>query len=155
MLFVESTRTRTITRSPRSAVDHNADVGLRADCALSCSVLNTRVLVNRRKGQSAFVHLVTAETLSGSAVPGTASADTENSMVGIGWTIAGRSNADIKTMIDIVSKEKAKVGLGETMTKERRGRSVFRSKDHKRSRARSPSPRRAIEHSEIVNSGKK
>lgn len=121
-----------------------------ADCASECGVLNTSVLVKPRNGQSAFVHLATTAILPGSGIPGRMTGGTEDSEVGVGSSTAGGGNVDIKTKKDNISKKTPKVRLVDSVTKVRRRLSFFRSTDHKRSRARFPGPRPAVDNSEGV-----
>lgn len=153
-LFVESTRTRTLTTSRRSIVGNATTLVGNGNCTATHVEMKRGVLVNCRKGQPAFVHMVTAEALPESGIPEAMGRFTDETEVGVrspASVVYG--SVDVSTTKDAVPEDNPKVGRTESVTSHRRGRSLFRSKEHKRSRARSPGLRRDFECRESVAGG--
>lgn len=146
--FDRSRRTRTVTSSRRSGLYKPLEQDLqqcrRGNFTSPSSATTTSVLINRRKGESAFIHIISAEV-----VPPSPSAATTKSNCDINSNYGPPSETEVsddsRTRRDRSEMDLLRVGSTASVKNERRGRSFFRTKDHKRSRARSPGNRRMLE----------
>lgn len=153
-LFVRSTRTRTVTTSRRSghvlgALLREGDIGTSENSEASSSVL-----VDRRKGRSNFVHRVTAEALPHISFAGVKTDNNENTNTCTGQSVPDVTK-DKSTSSGNTENEMPKLvskGRADSVKKERRGRSFFRTKQRKRSHAKSPGPRWTSENGKVVGS---
>lgn len=152
----DTMRSRTVTKSRRSVQivpRHNSE------CRYNDSgngEMVSSVIVHRKKGQSTFVHLVTTDALPVSSRSFYANANKSGSGSRRQPSNAEDLHHDITTL-PCPEKHVPKLlteGRAESVTNERRCRPFFRTTDRRRSRARSPGPRRGHGNSaSSVNAG--
>lgn len=145
-LFVRSTRTRTVTTLRRSVLVLGGLLGESGSRSQRIGWVSTSVIVDRRNASSSLVHRVTAEALPQSTL---------NNATGIGSssTEVVSHHRTHESESDLVEPRLAIKNRADSLQKERRGRSLFRTKDHKRSRARSPGPRQVGRNGNVVGTG--
>lgn len=146
-LFDHSARTRTVTKSRRSGLEQVRNHGIVGNLELTRSGRTSCVLVTRRKAESDFIHVVSADVITACLYTDVKATQDNN---------AGAVHLEPSPMINVTqacrtvkdigpATEMKKVGRTESVQNERRGRSLFRTKEHRRSRARSPVNRRVLE----------
>lgn len=153
-LFVRSTRTRTVTTSRRSGLaigellrDAESTAGENTEVASS-------VIVDRSKGRSNFVHRVTAEALPHLTLTRMKTGNNDSDNTGAGRSIADACQGQSTSVSNNDNRmpKLAATGRADSVKKERRGRTFFRTKERKRSRAKSPGPRPVFENGKVVGS---
>lgn len=153
-LFERSTRTRTVTTSQRSGLGIGGLLREGDSGTGESTEVTTSVIVDCSKGRSNFVHRVTAEALPHISFTGMKISNKDRSKTRAKPSTAAESleHSTSASNNEIGMPKLAAKGRADSVKKERRGRSFFRTKERKRSRAKSPGPRRGIEHRKLVGS---
>lgn len=152
--LVSSTRTRTVTTFRRFGPELSGLPCASASSSEHKGGMTTSVIIDRKKSPSDFVHRVTVEVLPNILTT------KENIRKSTEDVVTGSSVADateyqatyVSDKKDVMRKLEVNSPV-DSLNEQRRSRSLLRTKQRRRSRAKSPGPRRGYEQGNVAMPG--